>query len=174
MSHWIVNFFMTLMNIFSLDENFPEYDDLTDACNTSSSVRTAEMKQTMRKAHVYFYVCPGSLDALPAEFLNQVDGVFEKVFSNAVVASVPFDSAGWRKATTAYTNGICDLLNEYIARPGAEVVPVPLRASSRMRYYLQKLSGTMYIPTATALLKTAELLLSVGLGVCEVSTQCMC
>jgi hypothetical protein len=65
-------------------------------------------------------------------------------------------------------------LHEYIARPGAEVVPVPLRASSRMRYYLQKLSGTMYIPTATALLKTAELLLSVGLGVCEVSTQCMC
>jgi hypothetical protein len=109
------------------------------------------------------------LDALPAEFLNQVDALFDKIFSNVVGVSTPYEKDAWQKANAAYTNSICNILNEYIARPGAEVMPVPLRASSRMRYFLTKLSASMYIPTASALLKTAELLLSVGLGICEVS-----
>jgi len=171
MSHWIVNFFMSLMHVFSSDNNFPSYNDLTAALETPATKRTATMKKTIQHAQVYFYVCPGSLDVLPPEFLNKVDAAFDREFVHLIGRIGPFQKEEWRKSHSSYRAQICQELNSLIARRALTGVLIPERASARMYYYLEKLSANMYIPTASALVKTAEVLLGVGLGICEVSKR---
>lgn len=171
MSHWIVNFFMVLMHIFSTDTHFPAFDKINAAVTTPASKRTDEMKNTLRDAHIYFLFCPGNLEALLPGLLDQIDSIFEKVFVPLIGVSGPLDTAAWRQAHRTYRSEICKILNGYIARPQSTIAPMPPRASARMCYYLSKLSGQMYIPTATALVKTVDQLLSAGLGICEVSSE---
>jgi len=166
MSHWIVNFFMSLMHIFSPDENFPAYNDVKRALHARKASRTQEQKETMRQACLYFYVCPGSLDALPPGFLDQLDSMFENIFAHLIGRIEPYDE-DWPMET--YCTQICDLLNQFVARPGLTNVPIPKRAPARMCYYLHRLSGSMYIPTATAVVKTSEWLMGASLAICEVS-----
>jgi hypothetical protein len=164
-----VNFFMSLMHILSPDENFPMWKEVKAACETAKKERTAAMQETLERARIYFHVCPGNLDALPPAFLNQVDGAFLKVFAPLLGRTGGSDAASWRKAHLAYMTQVGGILNEYIARPTSTMIPVPARASARMWYYLEALSAKVYIPTATALVKTSEMLFGAGLGICEAS-----
>jgi len=136
---------------------------------TDRRARTDNMNDTLRLANIYFYVCPGTLDPLPPGFLDAVNRVFESVFGRLIGKIGPLAKKEWRKAITTYARQVCEILNEFIARPALTMVAMPLRASARMGFYLHRLSATMYIPTATALVKTAEQLFGVGLGICEVS-----
>jgi hypothetical protein len=155
---------MSLMHIFSPNEQFPAYNDVNRALHTPSASRTQKQKETIRQAYLHFHVCPGSLDVLPPGFLDQIDSMFENVFE--IRRTGPYGD-DWPMET--YCTEICDLLNQSVARPGLTKFPIPKRAPARMCYYLHRVCGGMYILMATMVVKTSEWLLGASLVICKVS-----